>query len=287
VKFTFIRDNRGVFDVAVMCEVLRVAAAGFYSWLDRPESPRAVKARALTEQIRVVHAENRGVYGSLKVAKALAARGRKVNRKTVARLMAQAGIRSKVSRKFRVRTTDSNHANPVAPNTLDRGFAVEQPDKVWAADITYLHTDEGVLYLAGMMDLCSRRIVGWSMSDTMTTQLVEDALGMAIRSRRPSGNLLHHSDRGVQYTSGRYRQTLDEHGIEASMSRTGNCYDNAAVESFWGKLKTEMVYHEHFATMAKARAAVFDYIEVFYNRQRLHAAIGYVSPEQFEASRPA
>ena len=285
MKFAFIRDNRGAFSVSVMCDVFKVAPAGYYAWLDRPESPRASRARELTEQIRVVHRETRGVYGSIKVAKELRHRGHKVNRKTVARLMAQAGIRSKVHQRFRVRTTDSGHANPVAPNTLNREFTVEGLDRVWAADITYIHTDEGVLYLAGIMDLCSRRIIGWSMSDTMTTRLVEDALDMAIRSRRASDGLLHHSDRGVQYTSGRYREVLEEHGIEASMSRTGDCYDNAVVESFWGKLKTEMAYHERFATMAQARAAVFDYIEVFYNRQRLHAAIGYVSPEQFEASR--
>jgi transposase InsO family protein len=285
VKFAFIRDNSGLFDVAVMCAVFSVAPAGYYAWRARPESPRARRARELTEQIRVVHADSRGVYGGLKVAKELCARGHKANRKTVSRLMARAGIRSKVRKKFRVRTTDSGHANPVAPNTLNREFTVEEPDRAWAADITYIHTDEGVLYLAGIMDLCSRRIIGWSMSDAITTRLVEDALGMAIRSRRASDDLLHHSDRGVQYASARYREVLAAHGIEASMSRTGDCYDNAVVESFWGKLKTEMVYHQRFATMAEARAAVFDYIEVFYNRQRLHAAIGYVSPEQFEASR--
>ena len=285
MKFAFIKGHRAAFDVAVMCDVFRVAPAGFYAWLSRPESPRADRARRLTQTIRTVHHETRGVYGSLKVTKELRLRGHKVNRKTVARLMSEAGIGSKVHKRFRVCTTDSNHANPVAPNTLDRGFAVEELDQVWAADITYIHTDEGVLYLAGVMDLCSRRIIGWSMSDTMTTTLVEDALGMAVRSRPPRDGLLHHSDRGVQYTSGRYREALAGLGIQASMSRTGNCYDNAVVESFWGKLKTEMVYHQHFATMAQARAAVFDYIEVFYNRQRLHAAIGYVSPEQFEASR--
>jgi putative transposase len=285
VKFAFIRDNRGAFDVSVMCGVFKVAPAGYYAWLVRPESARAKRARELTEHIRVVHRETRGVYGNIKVTKELRNRGHKANRKTVARLMAQAGIRSKVRKRFRVRTTDSNHANPVAPNTLDRGFAVEAPNKVWAADITYIHTDEGFLYLAGLMDLCSRRIIGWSMSETMATRLAEDALEMAVRSRDLPEGLLHHSDRGVQYTSARYREILDEHGIEASMSRTGDCYDNAVVESLWGKLKTEMVYHEHFATRAQARAAVFEYIEVFYNRQRLHAALGYVSPEQFEASR--
>jgi transposase InsO family protein len=262
-----------------------VAPAGFYAWVGRPESPRGRRARELTEEIRVVHTDSRGIYGGLKVTRELRDRGRKVNRKTVARLMAAAGIRSKVRRKFRVRTTDSHHTNPVAPNTLDRRFSAAAPDTVWAADITYLHTDEGVLYLAGIMDLCSRKIVGWSMSATMTTTLVDDALAMAIRARDPARGLLHHSDRGVQYTSRRYRELLGLYGMEASMSRTGDCYDNAVVESFWGKLKTEMIYHEHFPTMNAARAAVFDYIEVFYNRQRLHAALGYVSPAQFEARR--
>ena len=285
MKFAFIRDNRGRFDAAVMGRVFGVAPAGVSAWLDRPESARAERSREITEQIRIVHAESRGVYGGIKVAKELRARGRKVNRKTVARLMARAGIRSKVRGKFRVRTTDSGHDNPVAPNTLNREFTVDAPDTVWAGDITSIHTDEGVLYLAGIMDLYSRRIVGWSMSDTMTTTLVDDALAMAIRARDPARGLLHHSDRGVQYTSGRYREALLEHGMETSMSRTGNCYDNAVVESFWGKLKTEMVYHERFTTMTQARTAVFEYIEVFYNRKRLHAALGYLSPEQFEASR--
>jgi putative transposase len=213
-------------------------------------------------------------------------RQHKVNRKTIARLMKRMGIRSKVSRKFRVKTTDSNHANPVAPNTLNRNFAgATGPDQIWGTDITYIHTDEGVLYLAGVMDLYSRRIVGWSMDDSMTTKLVEDAFIAALLTRKPSSGLLHHSDRGVQYTSGRYRALLEAHGVEVSMSRTGNCYDNAMVESFWGKLKTEMVYHRRFATKEQARAAVFEYIEEFYNRRRLHAAIGYLSPEQFEARR--
>ena len=285
MKYAFIRDHQEVFDVAVMCHVLRVTASGFYARCDRPESARVKRARELTEEIRVVHQEHRRVYGSPKVHRELRARGRTVNRKTVARLMKAAGIRARTHKKFRVRTTDSNHDNPVAENVLDRRFEVEDLDRVWATDITYIHTDEGVLYLAGIMDLCSRRIIGWRMSDTMTADLVLRAVHMAFDARRPGAGLLHHSDRGVQYTCGRYRELLSMHGVTVSMSRTGDCYDNAVVESFWGKLKTEMVYHEHFATREQARAAVFDYIEVFYNRQRLHAALGYVSPEAFEASR--
>lgn len=285
MKFAFIRDHRGTFDVIVMCEVFGVAPSGFYAWLERPESARAKRARELTEEIRVVHHESRRIYGRDKVHRELINRGRKVNRKTVARLMKEAGITAKVRKKFRVRTTDSDHDHPVAPNVLDRNFRVDTLDAAWATDITYIHTDEGVLYLAGIMDLCSRKIIGWSMSDTMTADLVLDAMNAAIRSRTPGPGLLHHSDRGVQYTCGRYREFLSMHGVTVSMSRTGDCYDNAVVESFWGKLKTEMIYHEHFTTREQARAAVFDYIEVFYNRQRLHAALGYVSPEQFEASR--
>jgi putative transposase len=284
VKFTFIRDHRAVFDASVMCDIFGVTRSGFYAWLKRPESDRSVRAHGLAEQIRIVHSEVKGVYGSLKITRELRHRHVKVNRKTVARLMARLGIRSKVRRKFRVQTTDSNHANPVAPNTLGQNFAsAAAPNQVWGADITYLHTDQGFLYLAGVMDLYSRRIIGWSMDDSMTTGLVENALIAALSSRKAAFGLLHHSDRGVQYTSSRYRELLDLHGVRASMSRTGNCYDNAMVESFWGKLKTEMVYHEHFATKTQARAAVFEYIEVFYNRKRLHAALDYLSPEQFEA----
>jgi putative transposase len=297
VKHAFIHDHRGELDVSVMCAVFGVAPAGYYAGLVRPESDRATRARELTEQIRLVHAESRGVYGCIKITNELRHRHRKLNTKTVARLMAAAGIRSKVAKKFRVQTTDSRHDNPIAPNTLDRKFTVEAPNTVWVSDITYIHTGEGFAYLAGVMDLFSRKIVGWSIDHTMTTDLVEKALDAAIRTRRPavvagaggsgdaSAGLLHHSDRGVQYTSERYRRQLLDNGIQASMSRTGNCYDNAVMESFWGKLKSEMVFHERFATLAQARAAVFDYIEAFYNRVRIHATLGYVSPEQFEAGR--
>jgi len=286
VKFAYIRDHREVFDLGAMCTVFAVTPAGFYAWSNRPESPRAARGRELAEQIRVVHREVKGVYGSLKITRELRHRKIIVNRKTVARLMRRLGIRSKVARKFRVATTDSAHANPVAPNVLDQNFAsAAAPNQVWGADITYIATDEGFLYLAGVMDLYSRRIIGWSLDDSMTADLVENAFTSALHSRKPALGPLHHSDRGVQYTSGRYRQLLERHGITASMSRTGNCYDNAVVESFWGKLKTEMVYHERFATKAQARAAVFEYIEMFYNRRRLHAALDYLSPEAFEARR--
>ena len=286
MNFSFIRDHRGEFDVCVMCGILEVTESGFYAWLGRAESDRAVRARELSEQIRVIHHRSKGVYGAIKVTKDLHHRKVAVDRKTVAKLMGAMGLRSVVSKKFRVQTTDSNHCNPVAPNTLNREFAsATAPNKIWSTDITYIHTDEGVLYLAGVMDLFSRKIVGWSIDDTMTAELVESAFNAAVSSRKNAFGLLHHSDRGVQYTSRRYRELLDVNGVRVSMSRTGNCYDNAVVESFWGKLKTEMVYQFQFATKEEAKAAVFEYIEMFYNRIRLHAALDYVSPEQFEMSQ--
>ncbi len=283
MKFTFIRDHRAEFSVQVMCDVFAVTRAGFYAWLDRPVSQRAVKTRELAEQIRVVHREVDGVYGSLKITHELRARDHHADRKTVAKLMKSMGIRSIVCKKFRVQTTDSNHDDPIAPNTLDQDFAkADAPNKVWAADITYIPTDEGFFYLAGVMDLYSRRIVGWSLKDTLATEIVEAAFDMALRSRTPSAGLLHHSDRGCQYASRDYREKLRSAGVEMSMSRTGNCYDNAVIESFWGKLKVEMVNHRTFATKEEARRAIFEYIEMFYNRTRLHAALDYLSPVQFE-----
>lgn len=287
MKFTFIRDNRVLFDVKVMCTVFNVSQAGFHAWLKRPLSTRALRAQELTQEIKVIHQQTHGVYGSIKVTRELKHRKVSANRKTVAKLMHAAGIRSKVKRKFRIRTTDSNHPNPVAPNILDRNFALaDAPDKVWATDITYIHTDEGVLYLAGVMDLYSRRIIGWSMDDSMTAKLVSDAFKAAALSRKVAFGLLHHSDRGVQYTSSTYRHLLESHDVTVSMSRTGDCYDNAVMESFWGKLKCEMVNHHRFKTRAEARAKVFEYIEMFYNRTRLHAALAYQSPVQFEERLP-
>jgi transposase InsO family protein len=283
VKFSFIKDHCHEFDVKVMCRVFDVSRGGYYLWLDRPEGPRARRACELAQQITKVHHEVKGVYGSIKITRELRRRNHHVNRKTVARLMQALGIKSKVCRKFRVQTTDSNHSNPIAPNKLNQNFdMVTGPNQCWGADITYIATGEGFLYLAGIMDLYSRKIVGWSTSETMATELVERAMTSALQSRKASSGLLHHSDRGVQYTSARYRELLEERGIELSMSRKGNCYDNAVVESFWGKLKTEMVNHTKFETKDEARRAIFEYVEMFYNRKRLHAALGYVSPVEFE-----
>jgi putative transposase len=273
------------FTVADCCRVLRVSRAGYYRWRRHPVGKRAMRRKELTEKIRVVHEASRRIYGAPKVRIELLRQGVKLNRKTVARIMRESSIRSKVARKFKARTTDSNHDHPVARNVLDRKFSAPKPDAVWLCDITYIPTGEGFLYLAGVMDLCSRKIVGWSMAGHLRVELVGAALEMATGARAPSPGLIHHSDRGVQYCCGEYRAELESWGMVASMSRVGDCYDNAPKESFWATLKKELMSDRTFATREEARAAIFEYIEVFYNRQRIHGSIGYVSPEQFEASR--
>jgi transposase InsO family protein len=283
MKFSFARDHQEEFPVVATCRALGVSASGYYRWLKEPIGKRERRSEELAEAIERVHAANRGVYGSPRVHQALLQDGRRVCRNTVAKVMKSRGIKARTHRRFRVRTTDSRHTYPIAGNVLDRKFSVERLDQVWLTDITYIPTDEGFLYLAGVMDLYSRRIIGWSMADHMRAELVCDALDMAIAARRPEAGLLHHSDRGVQYACNEYQRVLQAHGIAVSMSGVGNCYDNAPKESFWGKLKTELVYLEHFATRQQARAAIFEYIEAFYNRTRLHSSLGYVSPERFEA----
>ena len=285
MTFAFIEERlAATYPVDVACETLGVSRSGYYAWLGRPASARAERRESLAAQIAAVHAENRGVYGSPRVQRALAARGVDACVNTVADVMRERQIRAKTKRPFVPRTTDPAHEQPVADNVLDRDFAAELPNEKWAVDITYVATDEGWMYLAGVMDLCSRRIVGWSMADHMETSLVSDALRMAIARRSPADGLLHHSDRGSQYTSDDYLHLLQKNGMEVSMSGVGQCWDNAVKESFWATLKTELVHHEHYRTRAEARASIFEYIEVFYNRKRLHSSLGYVSPEQFEAS---
>jgi putative transposase len=283
MKFAFIKDHRAEFQVVDLCRVLEVSTSGFYRWAKEPIGKRQRRRDELGEAIARVHASNRGVYGSPRVHAVLVEEGRDVCRNTVARVMKDRGIKARTHRRFKVRTTDSNHAHPIAPNMLARKFSAGKLNQVWAADITYIPTDEGFLYLAGVMDLCSRRIIGWSMAQHMRADLVCDALNMALAARRPGSDLLHHSDRGVQYACEAYQALLGARGIAVSMSGVGDCYDNAPQESFWGKLKTELVYLERFASREQARAAIFDYIECFYNRSRLHSALGYVSPERFEA----
>jgi putative transposase len=284
MRFAFVRDHRTEFPVVDMCRVLAVSTSGFYRWLGEPVGKRERRRVELGDAIARVHAANRGVYGSPRVCAALVREGHQVCRNTVAKVMKQRGIKARTHRRFKIRTTDSNHDHPIAPNVLDRNFAAGGLNKVWLTDITYIPTGEGFLYLAGVMDLCSRKIIGWSMAEHMRAELVCDALNMALAARKPGADLLHHSDRGVQYACGEYQRLLAARGITVSMSGVGDCYDNAPTESFWGKLKTEMVHLDAFATREQARAAVFEYIECFYNRTRLHSSLGYVSPEAFEAA---
>jgi transposase InsO family protein len=270
-----------------MCHIFDVTRGGYYLHLKRPASPRDLRRVELLERIGKVYTDSRGLYGSPRVTAELKHDGVKVCQNTVAKLMRQRRLCSKIVRKFRPRTTDSNHPCPVAPNRLDRAFTAGKPNRKWCSDITYIPTDQGTLYLAAVIDLCSRKIVGWSMADHMKATLCLDALRMALLHRRPGEGLLHHSDRGVQYACDDYRALLEKHGIQCSMSRTGDCYDNAVMESYWGTLKQELLYQQHdgrFADHEQARRMIFEYIEVFYNRQRRHSAIGYLSPDLFEAS---
>jgi transposase InsO family protein len=284
VKFDFIQQNLSEFPVQAACDTLAVSRSGYYAWLTRPASPQAKRGAALAVKIQAVHEEHRQVYGSPRIFQVLKAQGERVCENTVAKIMRAQAIRARTKKKFVPSTTDSRHDQPVARNVLDRQFAADLPDRTWAADITYIPTDEGWLYLAGVIDLCTRRIVGWSMAEHVQVDLVADALRMAIARRNPAAGLLHHSDRGVQYAAEDYQHLLQSNGMQASMSGKGDCWDNAPMESFWGTLKTELVHHEHYATRAAARQSIFEYIEVFYNRKRLHSALGYQSPDAFEAS---
>mgnify|MGYP000260870599 CR=1 FL=1 len=270
-----IRDHLvSEFRVADRCRVLRVSLSGYHRWLRNPVGKREAAETELVGKTQAVHEESRRTYGSPRVRSELVHQGVKRNRKTIARLMRKHQIRSKVKRKFRVSTTDSRHEHPIAPNLLDRNFSVKTLDTVWLRDITHIPTGEGWLYLAGVMDLCSRRIVGWSMAAHMRASLVMDAMEMARTRRDPPKGLMLHSDRGVQYACQEFRSPLDQLGAIASMSRRGECHDNAPKESFWATLKNELVHHETFATHEQARAAIFDYIETFYNRKRPHSSLG-------------
>jgi putative transposase len=282
VKFAFIRDHQARFPIEVLCEVLQVSRSGYYAWTRRLPGPGALRRDRLVEEIRQAHGESRATYGSPRVYRALKARGVPCSENTVAKLMKAQGVRAKARRPFVVQTTDSRHDQPVAGNALNRQFYPDRLNAVWTADITYVPTAEGWLYLAVVLDLFSRRVVGWATADHLRAELTCDALRMALEHRRPKGELLHHSDRGVQYASEAYQGLLAEHGIEPSMSRTGNCYDNAVTESFFSTAKRELTHHESYATREEARRSLFEYIEVFYNRQRLHSTLGYRSPVEYE-----
>ena len=282
MRYACIDRRRDHYPVRMMCRLLKVSASGYYAWRTRPESARARSDRALMPEIRRVHRESKGVYGSPRVHAELVASGHRVGRHKVARLMRLERLRGCPKRRFRV-TTQRDPSHPVAKNLLRQDFSTDAPNRRWAADITYIPTREGWLYLAVVMDLYSRRIVGWSMSRWMNRRLVLSALRMAIDGRQPEGELIHHSDRGGQYTSDDFRDALARHGIDCSMSGAGNCYDNACVESFFGLLKRERVNRVRYRTRDQARADLFDYIEVFYNRKRRHGYLGNISPADFEA----
>lgn len=270
------------YPVGALAWAFGVSRSGYYRWLARSESRRAQAARQLTAQIRQVHEASRGSYGSPRVYQMLRRQGIATSENRVARLMQAAGIQARAKRAFRPRTTDSRHPGPIAPNRLKELSAPTRPDQIWVADITYLWTAAGWVYLAAVMDLCSRKIVGWALHPTLETVLVKEALHRALAARRPAAGLLHHSDRGSQYASDSLRALLQAWQIRPSMSGVGCCYDNAAMESFWSSLKTEMVHQRAFANLQEARLAIFDYIELFYNPKRLHSALGYQSPVDYE-----
>ena len=271
------------YPVSDLCAAFDVSRAGFYFWRQRGPSERDRADAALGAEIDTLFTRGRRTYGSPRLHRALRRAGHLCGRHRVARLMRGRGIVGRVRDRRRPFTTDSDHEQPIAPNRLgQRETPVERPNEVWAADITYVPTDEGWLYLAGVLDLGSRRLVGWVMGENLETSLPTDALRMALRQRQPSGGLLHHSDRGCQYASEAYRAHLAAWKLTPSMSRRGNCYDNAAMESFWSTLKEELVHRTRFESRAQAAGAIFDYIETFYNRERLHSALGYLSPVEFE-----
>jgi putative transposase len=281
VRFEFIEDHRDEFPVRRMCKVLVVSPSGYYAWCGRPPSKREMANRELTEKIKEAFEESDETYGSPRIYQVMRKLGLMCSKNRVARLMHAEGLRAKQSRLFRA-TTKRNKAHRAAPNRLNRDFIAERPNQKWLADITYIPTLEGWLYLAAILDLFSRRIVGWAMSSRMKSELTLRALHMAVRGCQPDPGLIHHSDQGSQYTDGGYQAALASHGIQASMNGAGTWYDNAPMESFFATLKSEMVHHRLYHSRDEARPDVFYYIEGFYNRRRLHSSLDYMSPEAYE-----
>lgn len=282
MKYAAIERYRPQYAVRMMCRVLDVSRSGYYDWRSRSESLRAHRHRVLTEQIRVFHQASRETYGAPRIHQDLQEAGERVGENTVALLMQRAGIVPKTVKRFRV-TTDSRHT-VAAPNRIVQQFSATRPNEKWVSDITFIPTRAGWLYLAVIIDLYSRAVIGWAMHQRMKTALITDALKMALMRRKIASPLLLHSDQGSQYASAEYRRLLTAKGIECSMSRRGNCWDNAVAESFFHTLKTELIHHEDYATREAAKASIFEYIEVFYNRQRRHSHIGYRAPMAFEAA---
>jgi putative transposase len=281
MKYQFIAQHHQQFCLSLLCQTLEVSRSGYYAWCKRPLSQQAQANHHLVERIRIVHTASYGTYGSPRIWAELRAQGVGCSLNRVARLMRAHAIRAR-GKKRRVVTTQADPSQLVAPNRLDRQFEARTPNQKWLTDITYIPTDQGWLYLAGVLDLYARKIVGWAIEPTLTTRLVTQALTMAIQTRQPGTGLLHHSDRGSQYTSIDYQSLLTDHRFQVSMSRAGNCYDNAPMESFFGTLKSEWVDQRHYRTFAEAKTDIFAYIEGFYNRRRRHSALDYLSPEAYE-----
>jgi putative transposase len=281
VKYAFIKAQEVAFPVKVMCQLLDVSRSGYYDWKARPEAPLDAAKVAVSAEVEAAHRRSRGTYGSPRIHHELRARGIRISRKRVEQLMREKGLKGAQKRRFRC-TTDSRHMLPIAPNELNRNFDQDKANRVWAGDVTYIATDQGWLYLAVMLDLFSRRVVGWSVSVTNDTVLASEALRRALVARHPESGLLHHTDRGSPYAALAYTSILRQHGVVASMSRAGDCYDNAVVESFFGTLKAELVRGQVYPSRAVATAAIADYIDNFYNPQRRHSHLQYLSPIEFE-----
>jgi putative transposase len=286
VKYAWIKEQSNDFSVGTLCRFMAVSRSAYYAWSQRSPTEFEKDDKALTKMIASAFKKSRSTYGTRRLKQALFQQNRIASRRRIGRLMREAKLACKTRRKFKA-TTNSKHELPIAENHLNRQFAVNQPNQVYAGDITYIHTQEGWLYLAVVIDLFSRQIVGWSMAEHMRAKLVNDALQMAIWKRKPAKGLLWHTDRGSQYASESHRTLLTQHGIQQSMSRKGNCWDNAVSESFFHTLKSELVHHQTFRNRDEARQAIFEYIEVFYNRERLHSANGYLSPVDYELQQKA
>ena len=285
MKYAFIRDHRDEFEIQTMCEVLSASKSGYYDWLTRDHDGREKRILELKIAIEKAFMGGRGAYGSPRVYLVLKGLGYEVSEETVAKLMQDMGLKGQASRRFKVCTTDSKHSFPVAENKLEQVFDAEKPGEVMLADITFIETGEGWLYLAAVLDLCSRQLIGWSMGDTIDRHLTIAALHMALRRQKPTANAIFHSDRGSQYACYDFRNQLLAYGLTPSMSRSGNCWDNAPMESFFHTLKVEFVHQEEFATRAEAKLKIFEWIETFYNRQRLHSSLGYKTPVAFAAEK--
>lgn len=281
MKFVFIHAEKANFPVRALCRILRVSRQGYYAFAKRPPSARSASDSALRAKVTQVHHESEKRYGSPRVLRELRRQGLRVGKSRVERAMRSLGLIARPRRRFRL-TTKANPAHEVVPNVLDRNFTASRPNERWVTDITYVSTDEGWCYLAAIIDLFSRTVVGWSLDATLSTSLPLAALDMALRRRRPEAGLLHHSDRGCQYTSAEYRSVLAERSVTVSMSRKGNCWDNAVAESFFSTIKTELIHGRRWAGRLELRSAVFEYIEVFYNRRRLHSALNYKTPAEIE-----